>query len=65
MYWDSLDSFGVQQTFDQWALSDCPSWHAHGGKSLVNSVAAVSLIKFIFSDFKKIVLNLGTDLHNF
>ena len=34
MYWDSLDSFGVQQTFDQWALSDCPSWHAHGGKSL-------------------------------
>ena len=34
MYWDSLDSFGVQQTFDQWALSDCPSWHAHGGESL-------------------------------
>ena len=34
MYWNSLDSFGVQQTFDLWALSDCPSWHAHGGESL-------------------------------
>ena len=34
MYWDSLDSSGVQQTFDLWALSDCPSWHAHGGASV-------------------------------
>ena len=34
MYWDSLDSFRVQQTFDQWAFSDCPSWHAHGGASV-------------------------------
>ena len=32
---------------------------------LVNSVAAVSIIKFIFLVFKKIVLNLGADLYNF
>ena len=32
---------------------------------LVNSVAAVSIIKFIFSVFKKIVLNLNADLYNF
>ena len=30
---------------------------------LVNSVAAVSIIKFIFLVFKKIVLNLGADLY--
>ena len=38
MYWDItcnvLDSFRVQQTFDQWAFSDCPSWHTHGGASV-------------------------------
>ena len=32
---------------------------------LVNSIVAVSLIKFIFSDFKKTFFKLGADLYNF